>query len=563
MGSYEPRDYVVQYRESALDFIQRLMEQEGIFYWHTHSDSEHKLILADSNSACTPCPIGEVGYLGDDGGVSSVSKLDWEMVVRSGKWTMRDFNFETPSLSLEVSQPTTINVPEMKSRERFDYPGIYTAAGGGTTVAKNRIENEETFHEVLRGESSICALHAGMLLEVADVSTPALLVTDIRHHAEDYTHWTMEVWGREARDPRYANDFTAIPKRVPYRPERITPRPFVQGPQTAIVTGPGGEEIYTDKYGRVKVQFHWDRLGEKNENSSCWIRVSQGWAGKNWGQMHIPRIGHEVIVDFLEGDPDRPIITGRVYNAENTVPYALPGNKTQSGIKSNSSMGGSGANEIRFEDKKGSEEIFVNAEHDLNTIVENNETRTVGEKGTGNRTTLIKNDETITVGGNRTETVAKNETISIGQNRAEVVGLNESVSIGVARSHQVGASDSLAVGAARSVAVGAADSTAVGDSQSLQVARDQSVVVGKNQSVSVGDNQTVTVGKDGLIKVGKKFMIDAGDQIVLKTGSAQIIMKKNGDITIKGKNISIEGSGKINAKASGNIIMKGQKIAQN
>jgi len=271
MGSYEPRDYVVQYRESALDFIQRLMEQEGIFYWHTHTDSEHKMILADSNSSATPCPIGEVGYLGDDGGVSSVSRLDWEMVVRSGKWTLRDFNFETPSLSLEASQPTTINVAEMKSRERFDYPGIYEAAGPGAAVAKHRIENEETFHEVLRGESSICPLHAGMQLEIADASTPALLVTELRHHAEDYTHWTVEAWGREGRDPRYSNDFVAIPKKVPYRPERVTPRPFVQGPQTAIVTGPSGEEIHTDKYGRVKVQFHWDRLGQKNETSSCWI----------------------------------------------------------------------------------------------------------------------------------------------------------------------------------------------------------------------------------------------------------------------------------------------------
>jgi type VI secretion system secreted protein VgrG len=425
MGSYEPRDYVVQYRESALDFIQRLMEQEGIFYWHTHSDSEHKLILADSNSSATPCPIGAVDYLGEDGGVSSVSRLDWEMVVRSGKWTMRDFNFETPSLSLEVSQPTTIDVPEMKSRERFDYPGIYTAAGAGTTVAKHRIENEETFHEVLRGESSIAALHAGMLLDITDATASALLLTEVRHHAEDYSHWTMEVWGREARDPRYANDFTAIPKRVPYRPERITPRPFVQGPQTAIVTGPGGEEIYVDNYGRVKVQFHWDRLGEKNENSSCWIRVSQGWAGQNWGMFHHPRIGQEVIVDFLEGDPDRPIVTGRVYNAENMYPYGLPGEKTKSGVKSRSSKNGSAENfnELRFEDLKGSEQIYMHAEKDLDTVVQNNETRKVGTDGIGNRTTEIKNNEKTDIKGNKTTDVAKNfkETI-VGTETRTVTG---------------------------------------------------------------------------------------------------------------------------------------------
>ncbi|WP_304621655.1 type VI secretion system Vgr family protein, partial [Roseomonas rosulenta] len=181
--------------------------------------------------------------------------------------------------------------------------------------------------------------------------------------------------------------------------------------------------------------LHWDRLGQKNENSSCWIRVSQGWAGKNWGEIDIPRIGQEVIVDFLEGDPDRPIVTGRVYNAENPVPYALPANKTQSGIKSNSSKGGGGSNEIRFEDKKGSEQVYLHAEKDLDSLVENDETRRVGGKGTGNRTTDIKNDEKITVGGNRTETVVKNETITIGENRTEAVAKNESVAIGLTRSH--------------------------------------------------------------------------------------------------------------------------------
>jgi type VI secretion system secreted protein VgrG len=472
VGSYEPRDYVVQYRESALDFIQRLMEQEGIFYWHTHSDSEHKLVLADSNSACTPCPIGEVGYLGDDGGVSSVSRLDWEMVVRSGKWTMRDFNFETPSLSLEVSQPTTINVAEMKSRERFDYPGIYTAAGAGTAVAKHRIENEETFHEVLRGESSICTLHAGMLLDVADVSTPALLLTDIRHHAEDYSHWTMEVWGHEARDPRYANDFTCIPKRVPYRPERITPRPFVQGPQTAIVTGPGGEEIYVDNYGRVKVQFHWDRLGEKNENSSCWIRVSQGWAGQNWGMFHHPRIGQEVIVDFLEGDPDRPIVTGRVYNAENMYPYGLPGEKTKSGVKSRSSKNGSAENfnELRFEDLKGSEQIYMHAEKDLDTVVQNNETRKVGIDGIGNRTTEIKNDETLTVTGNKKTTVVKNfdETIT-GKETRTVTG-NVTETYAASETRTIAASITETVGAGVTRTIGGAVTDTIGGTMTMTVA---------------------------------------------------------------------------------------------
>lgn len=425
LGTYKPREYVVQYRESALDFIQRLMEQEGIFYWHEHSDSGHTLVLADSNVSAPTIPLGEVSYLGEDPR-SSVMSLDEEIVVRSGKWTLRDFNFETPSLSLEATQPTTIDVAEMKKRERYDYPGIYPAVGAGTDVAKHRIENEETFHLVRRGDSGVAEFVAGARVKISGTPDPEVLLTEVRHRAQDYSHWTDQDWayterhrgiGRRRRDdlgsqrePFYGNEFVCIPQKVKYRPERVTPRPFVQGPQTAIVTGPGGEEIYTDKYGRVKVQFHWDRVGTKNENSSCWIRVSQGWAGQNWGQFHIPRIGQEVIVDFLEGDPDRPIVTGRVYNAENMYPYTLPGEKTKSGIKTRSSKGGGAENfnEIRFEDLKGSEEIYVHAEKDLNTKVQNDETRIVGVDGTGNRTTTIKGNETTTIKGNKTTTVEKN-----------------------------------------------------------------------------------------------------------------------------------------------------------
>ncbi len=436
-GSYQPREYVVQYRESALDFIQRLMEQEGIFYWHEHSASGHKLVLADASTVSTPKQSTSYGM---NAGLAEVSvyRFEEEIVVRSGKWTLRDFNFKTPSTLLEASEPTTIDVAEMKKRERYDYPGIYEQKSAGTGVARHRIENEETFHKVLSGNSGISDFLAGARVQVSEASVEGLLLTEVRHEAQDTSHWTDEAWAeRESlrggkprdRSSYYFNDFVAIPSNVKFRPERVTPRPFVQGPQTAVVTGPSGEEIHTDEFGRVKVQFHWDRLGEKDEHTSCWIRVSQGWAGQGWGQMHIPRIGHEVIVDFLEGDPDRPIITGRVYNAENMYPYPLPGDKTRSGIKTNSSKGGGGANEIRFEDKKGAEEIFVNAEHDLNTIVENNETRQVGTKGIGDRTTDIKNDELTRIKGNKTTEVTKDfkETITGSETRTVTKDVTETL----------------------------------------------------------------------------------------------------------------------------------------
>jgi type VI secretion system secreted protein VgrG len=515
MGSYQPRDYVVQYRESALDFIQRLMEQEGIFYWHEHTEQKHVLVLADSNSSITPCPAGEVGYLGEDGGALSVTRLDEEVVVRSGKWTLRDFNFETPSDTLEVSQPTTVNVAEMKNRERFDYPGIYDKKPAGQTVSKHRIENEETFHKLMRGESAIHVLAAGMQLEIAEARIPMLMLTEVRHRGEDYSHWTVEGWGRDPREPFYANDFTAIPKAVPYRPERVTPRPFVQGPQTAIVTGPGGEEIHTDKYGRVKVQFHWDRLGQKDENTSCWVRVSQGWAGTQWGQYHIPRIGNEVIVDFLEGDPDRPIITGRVYNAENMYPYPLPGDKTRSGIKTNSSKGGGGANEIRFEDKKGAEEIFVNAEHDLNTIVENDETRKVGTKGTGNRTTEIKNDETTTIGNNKetivtgdfTENVLGTETRTVVGDVTETFGANETRLIGGSVTETIASSYTMTLGASFTMLAGA------------------SITLFATSSITVTSIASITLVAPSIKQIGPSWFktgLAAGDAYIFKTGTAAI-----------------------------------------
>lgn len=426
-GTHTPLEYCVQYRESALDFISRLMEQAGIFYWHEHKAGVHTLVMADENgsapeAAFDPLPLGGSSTL------ASVHRLDEEYVVRSGKWAMRDFNFETPSLSLEADTPTVIDVAETKKREIYDYPGLYVDAGAGRDVTKLRMQHEEAMYLQRQGESGVAGLASGLRFKIEDLDEPEVLVTEVRHRGEDYSHWSGGMWGdREPREPFYRNGFACIPRKVPYRPPLATPKPFVRGPQTAFVVGPAGEEIHTDKHGRVKVQFHWDRQGSKDDNSSCWVRVSQGWAGKGWGQIHIPRIGHEVIVDFLEGDPDRPIITGRVYNAENTVPYDLPANKTQSGIKSNSSKGGGGSNEFRFEDKKGSEQVYFHAEKDLDSEIENNETRKVGLKGTGNRTTNIKNDETLTVGGNRKTDVTGNfrETITGSEMRTVTKAVTE------------------------------------------------------------------------------------------------------------------------------------------
>jgi type VI secretion system secreted protein VgrG len=356
----------------------------------------------------------------------------------------------------------------------------------------------------------------------------------------------------------YSNRFSCIPHETPFRPPRTTVKPVVEGVQTAVVVGPSGEEIYTDKYGRITVQFHWDREGKKDEHSSCRIRVSQAWADAKWGGMFIPRIGQEVIVEFLEGDPDRPIITGCVYNENKMPPYELPAEKTKSTVKSNSSKGGGGFNEFRFEDKKGNEEIFLHGQKDWTIAILNDKNQTVGH----DETMMVVNNRTRTVGVNQTETIGANMSITVGKNKIETVMINDSETIGVAKE--------LTIGGAYQVSVGAAMNETVGGIKAEEVGAHKSVSVAANANEDIGGSMTVSVGKDFTEKIGgkhteqvskeyilkaKKIQITADDEIVIKTGSSEIIMKKNGDITIKG--------GKINVKSSGDIIMKGSNIKEN
>jgi type VI secretion system secreted protein VgrG len=408
--------------------------------------------------------------------------------------------------------------------------------------------------------------------------------------------------------------FTALPLDTPYFVPRLTPRVTMPGPQSAIVVGPEGEEIHADDFGRVKVHFHWDRYDKSNEKSTCWVRVSQPWAGKGWGGYFIPRIGQEVIVDFLNGDPDRPIIIGRVYNDDQPKPFD---SHTQSGFRTRSTPKGSAANcnEFRFDDKKGSEQVYLHAEKNQDISVENDETHTVGHDRTKtidhdetnhikhDRTETVDNNEKITIGVNRTEQVGSNETIAIGVDRKETVGANENITIGanrtivvgasetatvaLQRTHSVGINETITIGAAQEITIGALQAVTIGANQNVNVGVNQSTDVGANQTTDVGANRSISVGaslstkvsadesrevgggrssqiaKDDSIKVGKNFVLDAGDSISLKTGSASITMKKDGTITIKGKDITIDGSGKINIKASSDIVMKGSKILQN
>ncbi len=601
-GSYRTWEYCVQYRETDFNFVSRLMEQEGIYYYFTHEDGKHTLVLSDSYGAHSPLEgYAQIPYYPPSKAVRDEHVYDWylEKSVRPGKYVLRAYDFRKPKANLEVNSVVSRSHGQA-DYEVFDYPGEYFERSEGENYARARIEELQTEYERVRGVCNARGVCTGGLFKLTE------------YPRKDQNREYLVVWSRHTvslgeyessagEGLQFKCTFNAMDSGTPYRVPRLTPKPVVQGPQTALAVGPSGQEIWTDKYGRVKLQFHWDRYGKADENSSCWVRVAQVWAGSSWGAMHIPRIGQEVIVDFIEGDPDRPIVTGRVYNADNMPPYGLPDNKTQSGLKSRSSMSGNGENfnEIRFEDLKGSEEMYIHAEKNQTIVVENDKSESVGHDNTesvknnekidvgvdqtvtiGNdQSTKVGNNQKLDVGVNRTKSVGANETITVGANRSSSVGgnesatvanqrthnvgINESINVGAAQEISVGGLQSLTVGAVQTISVGANQSTSVGGAQSLEVSGARSISVGADQSTSVSGGRTAEIGSDDSIKAGKNFTLEAGDSITIKTGSASISMKEDGTIEIKGKNISIDGSGKINVKASDDVTVKGSKIHQN
>ena len=435
-GSYAPVEYCVQYRETDLAFVSRLMEEEGIFYFFDHSDTKHLLVFADG-------PVAYKEIAGESGvtynfsqGIAPkdecVYRFSFSRQVRSGKMTRRDYNFEKPTLELKKEEQAKVH----EKLEVYDYPGRYVEPDRGKQLSKVRLEESMTYYETAEGESTCVRLVPGFKFSLTD-----------HEHAEynqDYFLTKLVTRGEQPQSLQEATSggaefslsgrFTAIPASIPFRPARVTPKPVVEGIQTARVTGPDGEEIYTDKYGRVKVHFHWDRKGDEDEKSSCWIRVSSTFAGGQYGSIFTPRIGQEVVVDFLEGDPDRPLITGSVYNADMMPPYDLPGEKTKSTTKTNSSLGGKGFNEIRFEDKKGEEQIFVHGEKDADIRIKNDRREWVGQdrhlvvvrdkigKVERDSHALVGREERLEVTGERHRKVGGQETIDVGKSRSVTVG---------------------------------------------------------------------------------------------------------------------------------------------
>ena len=424
--NYTPRDYCVQYRETDFAFISRLLESEGIYYYFEHVNGNHTMVLADAPSCSKDLPKRSSFKYSPITGTEPTfdTILSWQAEERmhSGKWAMRDFHHEMPHNFAEVTE-TSVNVAdEGKKFTVYDYPGEYAkkfnkvgSSGGvrpeGDKASRNRMEKEETYHQAFAGISKCRGFTTGYKITVEGGWTAgSYVITELEHRANQQPDY------RNAEDQTapYENGFRLIPSATPFVPPVTTGRPAAVGLQTAFVIdeSPSGhsEEIWPDKFGRVRVRFHWDREAKY----ACWLRVIQPWAGKAWGGLFLPRVGDEVAVSYLEGDPDLPIVVGSLYNSENLPPFALPDNKTQSGLLTRSSKGGGGSNfnMIRIDDKAGSEEIHIQAEKDQTVLIKHDETHTVKN----NRTTVIHQDDTLTVEqGNRTATIHKDDTLTVEQ----------------------------------------------------------------------------------------------------------------------------------------------------
>ena len=590
-GYYRPREYTVCYGESYFDFCSRLMEEEGISYYFEHANGSHTLVLCDSISAYPTLPShASIPYYPPDmAGIPTeeyVSYWSIAQTINPGKHVTEAYDFKKPKANLRVIQPKPRSHPH-NSYEIFDFPGGYREVGDGENYARLHIESMQVQHERADAETNVRGIMSGYRTSLRNCPRKAenreYLIVAAEHHWIDNSYET----GQTAKTAEHQTRFIAQPSSEAFRPERTAPYPVANATEIAVVTGPAGQEIWTDEHGRIKLHFPWDRHGPKDENSSCWVRVATTHAGSSFGAVSIPRIGEEVLVSYINGDPDHPLVTGRVYNADNMPPWKLPGNATQSGILTRSSKGGGydNANAIRFEDKKGEEQLWLHAEKDQLTEVEHDEDKWVGNDRRKtidhdetnhikhDRTETVDNDETITVHGKRTEVVDGNEDITIHSNRTERVDQNEKISIGQNRDEDVGASETVKIANNRSKKIGNDEDISIGSSLSIDIGTKRSEtigmmamqnvgmmkmsntgmvrstntgvahndLVGVSSSAQVGKTKTVNVGDNYSIST-KVFKIEAADMIELCCGSSKIVLTPAGifqealDINMIGQN---------------------------
>lgn len=498
--TYEKLPYCVQYRETDFVFLSRLMEHFGIYYYFKHEGGKHTMVLCDSYRGHSKTPKYEKIKFATDAsrdryGDERISSWQATGEIQSSSVSLNDFDFERTMGSISGGLRVKETIPaafKQPAYEQYDYPGYHVTAAEGKNLAKARIESLHGQCEAITAHSNARGLTCGALFTLEEHpradQNKDFLITMAAYHIESDEFNTSQ-----SNQPHqvFKGNFTLLGKEHRYRPPMTCPWPYVHGPQTAMVVGKSGEEVWTDKYGRVKVQFHWDREGKNDEKSSCFVRVAQSWAGKRWGTMFIPRIGMEVVVEFLEGDPDRPIITGCVYNSDTMPPYDLPANQTRSTIKTNSSKGGGGFNELRFEDKKDAEEIFLQAQLDMNTVIKRHETQKIGflAKEPGNQTVEIKNNQKLEVG--------KDQTIHVKENQKVDIDMDQKVKIGKTSVTEAITSLELKVG---------------GSSIKLEPAK----ITIKSTQISISADATAE------FKAGAKMDINGGGMLTVQAGLVKI-----------------------------------------
>jgi len=516
---YRKLEYCVQYRETDFNFISRLMEQEGIYYYFEHENGKHSLVMADSHSAHKPYSnFNKLTYHPSDKGPTTEECIsDWfvETHLQPGSYAINDFYFKKPQTPLFAKSNASGSADQGGSKnsyEIYDYPGDYTTYNDGTEYARKRIEELQAKYQVAIANSDSRGICTGYLFELSDHpladQNQEYLITSANYKIQGDDIFSA---GAAASECIFSCSFTAIKSSKAFRSPRITPKPTISGPQTAFVVGPAADEICTDEFGRVKVKFHWDRYSKADENSSCWIRVAQVWAGKKWGAMYIPRIGQEVIVEFIEGDPDRPIITGRVYNAKAMPPYDPKNNPTMSTIKSNSSKGGEGFNEIRFEDKKGEEQIFIHGENNMDVRVEKDSM------------TWIGNDQHLVVKANVKEHVEKNTSIKVDGDRKTVVKGDENL-------------------------------TVESDRRTTVKGKENLVVKGDVAEEFSGDHHEKTTGD--IYLQGKNIVIEADTNITIKVGQSYVAIANDGIKIGSLGNIELEATGQASMNGTGGLSLE-------
>ncbi|HAB87210.1 type VI secretion system tip protein TssI/VgrG [Stutzerimonas stutzeri] len=484
---YPPREYCVQYDETDLHFIQRLCEEEGIHYHFQHGASGHVLVFGDDQTVFPR--LAATAYQQDSGLVADqpvIKRFGLRLETRTSRVTRRDYDFEKPRLTMEAAFHSDFQ-PDL---EDYDYPGRFTERARGKHLSQRALERHRHDYELAEGESDQPRLVSGHFLPLTEHPrsdwNQLWLLTEVLHEGKQpqvlEESVTSHVDSGDGFVQGYRNHFSATPWAIPFRPALCHPKPKVLGSQTAVVTGPAGEEIHCDEYGRVKIQFHWDREGQADDKTSCWLRVSSSWAGDRYGGIAIPRVGMEVLVTFLEGDPDQPLVTGCLYHKEHQVPYDLPANKTRTVFKTLSSPGGGGYNELRIEDRKGAEQIYLHAQRDWDENIEH--------------------DQTIRVGHERHDTVEAN---SYSELKAE--------------EHLIVAGD-----------------------RKVEIKPDDHLTVGQTQHIKLGTAQLTRAGREIHLKAGQKMVIEAGVELTLKAGGSFIKLDPGG-ITVSGPLARINAGG--------------------